>query len=119
MDLKAEVSRIMREALSGRNQKYRTEDDYIKWGLVEKDIHKAIDTAFKPDIMEITRKPHHWIRITKKATALRSGSIESQSVEANLLFEILEKLEGNQCGISKVEDRLKPEPIHTRATYEK
>ena len=43
--------------------------------------------------MKITRHPPHWIKITGDETALHSGSIESQSVEANLLFEILNKLE--------------------------
>ena len=54
--------------------------------------------------MEITRHLPHWIKITGDETALHSGSIESQSVEANLLFEILEKLEEIRCGIIDVED---------------
>ena len=36
------------------------------------------------------------------------GSIASQSVEANLLFSILEKLEEIRCGIIDVEDAVNP-----------
>ena len=66
--------------------------------------------------MKITREPHHWIKITEDSTALRAGSIESQSVEANLLFEILNKLEEIRCGNIDIEDTvqklvdLQPEP---------
>lgn len=70
--------------------------------------------------MEITRGSHHWIRITENG-----GSIESQSVEANLLFEILNKLKKIRCGnidientVQKLVDLQKPEPIPVRATYE-
>ena len=41
--IKKEVSRVLHVALSGVEKKYRTEDKYIRWGLVEKDIHKIIN----------------------------------------------------------------------------
>lgn len=56
--------------------------------------------------MQITREPHHWIRIAEKPTVLRSGFIECQTVEANLLFEILNKLEEIQYGIINVKNIL-------------
>lgn len=43
--------------------------------------------------MKITREPPYWIKIEGDSTALHDGCIESQSVEANLLFAILEKFE--------------------------
>jgi hypothetical protein len=41
--LKNEVSRIILSALSGSDRNLRTGDNYIKWGLVERRIHEAID----------------------------------------------------------------------------
>ncbi len=41
--LKARVSRILLEALSGTDRNLRTKDGYIKWGLVERRIHEIID----------------------------------------------------------------------------
>lgn len=45
--IKAEVSGILQSALSGLDEKYRYRPAdggmYIRWGLVEKDIHRAID----------------------------------------------------------------------------
>lgn len=71
--------------------------------------------------MKITRHPPHWIKITGDETALHSGSIESQSVEANLLFEILNKLEEIRCGNIDIENTIqtlvnlqKPEPIKSQ-----
>ena len=43
--------------------------------------------------MKITRDDNLWIKITREDTALSSISIASQSVESNLLFAILEKIE--------------------------
>jgi hypothetical protein len=45
--LKALVSAILHEALRGYDvsKRYRNEDGYVRWGLVEKDIHAAIDEA--------------------------------------------------------------------------
>ncbi len=49
MSLKKEISRILKGAVSGRNAAYTYKDfekdrgPYIRWGLVEKDIHLAID----------------------------------------------------------------------------
>ena len=43
--LKARVSEILHEALRGYDQstRYRNEAGYVRWGLVERDIHAAID----------------------------------------------------------------------------
>lgn len=43
--LKEKVSSILRAALDGSEANYRTEDGYIRWGLVERDIHAAIDES--------------------------------------------------------------------------
>ena len=40
----------MGSALSGVDKKYRTDDGYVRWGLVEKDIHEAIDKASQPAV---------------------------------------------------------------------
>lgn len=40
--LKKDISKILGNALSGK-ERYRLNSKYIKWGLVEEDIHKAID----------------------------------------------------------------------------
>ena len=49
--------------------------------------------------MEIERDPNLQVSISKK----NGGYIESQSVEANLLFMILDKLEEIRCGLIDVE----------------
>ncbi len=45
--LKKEISSILRRAVSGRDAAYTYKDNdrgsYVRWGLVEKDIHLAID----------------------------------------------------------------------------
>ena len=58
-DIKKEVSKIFRNATRGRDKRYRTVlHGLTKWGLVESDIHAAIDyylTSDKqtePDIQE-------------------------------------------------------------------
>lgn len=45
--LKARVSEILHEALRGYDlsTRYRSEAGYVRWGLVEQDIHAAIDEA--------------------------------------------------------------------------
>lgn len=45
--LKVRVSEILHEALRGYDMstRYRGKDGYVRWGLVEKDIHAAIDEA--------------------------------------------------------------------------
>ena len=46
--LKAEISRILLSAINGREPRYRM-DGYIRWGLVEREIHEAIDAAMQPN----------------------------------------------------------------------
>lgn len=36
------VSEILRDALGGREPRYRTPDGHIRWGVVENDMHTAI-----------------------------------------------------------------------------
>lgn len=47
-ELKSEARRILNAALCGYNPdpRYKTEDGYTRWGLVESDIGAAIDAAF-------------------------------------------------------------------------
>jgi hypothetical protein len=47
--LKKKVSEIMIDALSGRDQDLRTPDGFIRWGLVEKRIGKAIDECWETE----------------------------------------------------------------------
>ena len=47
--IKQEVSLILGGALSGRTEKYRTPDGYVRWGVVEDDIHKAIEHHLTTD----------------------------------------------------------------------
>ena len=47
--LKGEVSRIMMVARNGSEPRYRFEG-YIRWGMVERDIHAAIDAAMPPNV---------------------------------------------------------------------
>lgn len=54
--------------------------------------------------IDIERNRHHRIKITDLD---EGGSIESQSVEANLLYAILEKLEEIRCGVIDVENEIK------------
>jgi hypothetical protein len=46
--LKIEISRIMQSAINGLEPRYRT-DGFILWGLVEREIHEAIDAAMQPN----------------------------------------------------------------------
>lgn len=55
--------------------------------------------------VKIELNRHMKIRIT----AEDGGFIESQSVEANLLFAILEKLEEVRCGLIDIEDNVAPD----------
>ena len=56
--------------------------------------------------MNIEKDDNHRVKITGKD----KGSISSQSVEANLLFAILEKLEEIRIGIVDVESAVTPFP---------
>lgn len=42
--LKQQVSKILMDTLQGSEPRYRM-DGYIRWGLVEREIHQAIDAA--------------------------------------------------------------------------
>lgn len=41
--IKKDVSDILHAAISGFDKRYRYKGGYIRWGLVEKDIYRAID----------------------------------------------------------------------------
>ena len=43
--LKKRISEILSAAISGREKRYRLDETYIRWGLVEKEIHAAIDAS--------------------------------------------------------------------------
>ncbi len=45
--LKMCVGKVLRDALSGVVTAYRSEDGYIRWGKVEEDICKAIETELR------------------------------------------------------------------------
>ncbi len=46
-DLRRRLSTIIGGALSGSNPEYRNKVDYVRWGAVERDMHKAIDDSIK------------------------------------------------------------------------
>jgi type III secretory pathway component EscV len=51
--LKKDISKVLIDAVSGNNNQYRM-DGLIRWGRVERDIHKIIDchlfsSDFEPD----------------------------------------------------------------------
>ena len=48
-EIKKKVSGILIGAVNGYESKYRTEDGFIRWGLVEKDIHSAIEIELTAD----------------------------------------------------------------------
>ena len=52
--------------------------------------------------MKISVDKNYFVKIEKE----NGGCIQSRSVEANLLFAILEKLEGIRCGVIDVEDAI-------------
>jgi len=54
--------------------------------------------------MEIRREDHNKVIIGNG----KNGFITSQSVESNLLFAILEKLEEIRCGVIDVEEAVNP-----------
>jgi hypothetical protein len=56
-EIKKSVSSILGGALSGVDEQYRMEDGYIMWGLVESDIHAAIDRHLTSD--NSPNKPIH------------------------------------------------------------
>jgi hypothetical protein len=37
------ISRILLDAIGGHNKQYRTEDGFIKWGKVEREMHEAVN----------------------------------------------------------------------------
>ena len=41
--VKKRVSNILHRALSGEDKNFRTEGGFIRWGLVEREMHEAID----------------------------------------------------------------------------
>jgi hypothetical protein len=45
--LKQVVSEVLGNAIDGRHPGLRTEDGFIRWGLVEKIIHQEIDAVLK------------------------------------------------------------------------
>ena len=49
-EIKTKVSAILHNAISGYEQKYRTDNGcYIRWRVVEKDMHKAIEEQLTAD----------------------------------------------------------------------
>lgn len=50
--------------------------------------------------IKINRNKEMWVKVT----CPDGGFMNSQSVEANLLFEILQKLEEIRCGLIDLED---------------
>lgn len=56
--------------------------------------------------MKITRSLNMCIRLENHDSAPYGGFIEEQSVQANLLYAILEKLEKIRCGLIDVETQL-------------
>ena len=47
LQLKKSITTILNNTISGREKKYLTQFGHIKWGLVEKDIHKIIDDVMQ------------------------------------------------------------------------
>ena len=41
--IKTEISKILQSAINGSNEYYRTDKGFIRWGLVEREIHETID----------------------------------------------------------------------------
>lgn len=41
-EINKSISTILRNALSNENNQYKTKEGYVRWGLVETDIHKAV-----------------------------------------------------------------------------
>jgi hypothetical protein len=48
--LKNDISLILHGALSGETKEYRTDDGFVRWGLVEQDMFKAIDKCFAKEL---------------------------------------------------------------------
>ena len=77
-DLNVKISEILLTAINGQEPKYRFEDKYIRWGLVEKDIHATIN--------EHTRKLENRLSEAMKAlikirdmSSITGMTFESQS----------------------------------------
>jgi len=47
--IKKGISSILYSALSGIDEKYRAEEGFIRWGLVESDIYAVIDNQLIPE----------------------------------------------------------------------
>ena len=56
--------------------------------------------------MEIRRSRDHVVTVTNDMVGFIDTKIKSNTVEANLLFAILEKLEEIRCGIEDLEDEI-------------
>ena len=56
--------------------------------------------------MEIKRSRDHIVTVTNDTVGYVDAKIQSNTVEANLLFAILEKLEEIRCGIEDLEDEI-------------
>lgn len=52
-DLKKGISDILSNALAGYKDDYKTSDGFVRWGLVEKDIYKLIDSKILDVRIEI------------------------------------------------------------------
>jgi hypothetical protein len=49
--INAAISRILGAALSGLEPRYRNAEQFIRWGLVEKDMHDAVNAVLQPNHM--------------------------------------------------------------------
>lgn len=45
--IKKGINKILLAAVNGRDPKYRMDDGFVKWGLVEGDINDVIDKALR------------------------------------------------------------------------
>ncbi len=48
-EINKKISAILVATLQGTDKKYRTEDGFIRWGLVEEDIHRAVISELTSD----------------------------------------------------------------------
>ena len=59
--------------------------------------------------MEIRRSRDHVVTVTNDTVGHIDAEIKSNTVEANLLYAILEKLEEIRCGLIDIEDEISGE----------
>jgi len=45
--IKKKINEVLRAALSGSDPKYRTNEGFIRWGLVERDMRDAVDMELR------------------------------------------------------------------------